>query len=111
MEINRSKIDGIEVLAVEGDVNMYNSQDLRKTFQEMLKEKVEKLLVDLSASAYIDSSCLATLIEMQQKTAQMGSIMYISGVSGKVKNIFEVSKVDSLFKIFASKEEALKEMA
>lgn len=107
MEIRQSEVNGIKVLDVEGDVNMDNSQELRKVLKQLVKDGVKKLLVDLSGSNYIDSSCLATFIEMRKKMSEMDGHIYISSVSGKVKGIFEVSKVDTLFKIFSSKTEAL----
>ena len=107
MEIRQSEASGVQVIEVEGDVNMYNSQELRKVFKLLLKEQAKTVLVDLLESKYIDSSCLATLIEMQQGMEKIDGKIYLSSVSGKVKGIFEVSKVDSLFKMFETKEEAL----
>ena len=110
MKIRQSDINGIKVLDVEGDVNMDNSQELRAVLKQLVKDGVKKLLVDLSGSNYIDSSCLATFIEMRKKMSETGGNVYISSISGKVKGIFEVSKVDTLFKIFSSKKEALEQI-
>jgi anti-sigma B factor antagonist len=110
MEIRHSEVNGVKILEVEGDVNMFNSQELRKVFKQLLKDKVKRLLVDLTKSNYIDSSCLATLIEMQQEMNKMDAKMCLSGVSGKVLGIFEITKMDTLFKMFPSQADALAQL-
>ena len=65
------------------------------------------MLIDFSDVGYIDSSGLATLIEMLQRLKKSGGKLCFSSMSEKVKNVFEITKLDKLFSIFDSRQEAL----
>ena len=56
--------------------------------------------------AYVDSSGLATLVGILKNMRSYGGKMRIAGMSPKVKSLFEITKLDKLFEIMASEEEA-----
>jgi anti-sigma B factor antagonist len=65
--------------------------------------------VDFSAVSYIDSSGLATLIEMFQRLKKIGGRMRFANMDQKIKNVFDITKLHKLFEIFDTQESALKE--
>ena len=65
--------------------------------------------MDFAAVSYIDSSGLATLIEMFQRLKKSGGKMRICCMNQKIKNVFEITKLHKLFEIFDNKEGALKD--
>ena len=71
------------------------------------KQNSKKIVVDLSRVSYIDSSGLATLVEMFKKTRTQGGSLGLSGMNDKVKSLFEITKLDKLFSIFKTQDEAI----
>ncbi|MDD5020316.1 MAG: STAS domain-containing protein [Candidatus Omnitrophica bacterium] len=94
---------------IEGEVDINTSVHLRKVFDDLIKRNEKKVLVEFSGVEYIDSSGLATLIEMFQRLKKIGGKLRFSGMSQKVKNAFEITKLHKLFEIFDSQEAALKD--
>jgi len=108
MKIVQEKANGVVIFILEGEININTSPELRKAADTLIKSNEKKVLMDFSAVTYIDSSGLATLIEILQRLKRNGGILRLSNLSEKVKNVFEVTKLYKLFEIFESKEEALK---
>jgi len=73
----------------------------------MTKEKPPRLVVDLSAVSYIDSSGLAVLIEAMQNVEAYGGKFYLAGLQENVRPIFEIARLDQVFIIFPHVDAAL----
>ena len=104
MEIKSYQRDGVAVFQITGEVNIMTSPELKKRFKG---QSVKKVVVDLQNVSYVDSSGLATLVEMMKKTKLQGGSFGLSGLSDKVKSLFEITKLDKLFPIFATSEDAV----
>ena len=104
MEIKRLEVQEITVYQVNGEINISTSPDLKKQFE---KQPSKKVVVDLKLVTYIDSSGLATLVEMLKKTRAQGGALGLAGLSEKVRSLFEITKLDKLFSISASQDEAI----
>lgn len=109
MKISEEKLNDIVICNTEGEININTSPELRKAFDGFIRDNLKKVLIDFSNVSYIDSSGLATLIELLQRLNKIGGKLNICNVSEKIKNIFEVTKLHKLFKIFESRDEALKD--
>ena len=109
MKISEEKLNDVAICILEGEVNISNSPELRKAFDGIIKRQDKKVLVDFSNVSYIDSSGLATLIEMFQRLKKIGGALRFSNLDQKVKNVFEVTKLHKLFEIFDAREAALKD--
>lgn len=109
MKINNEKNGDILICAIEGEIDINTSPQLRKEFDNFVKSNEKKVLVEFSNVVYIDSSGLATLIEMFQRLKKIGGQMRFSGMGQKIKNAFEITKLHKLFEIFENKEGALKD--
>ena len=96
------------LLAVEGQVDMHTSPELRGKLRECLERKTTPVVVDLSKVVFIDSSGLATLIEALQAVGRYGGRLRLCGLSPAVKNLFKLSNLISIFDIRDSRDEAVK---
>lgn len=104
MEIKSSNLDGVWVVEVRGEINLSTSQELKKSFEKL---PIKKIVVDLEQVGYIDSSGLATLVEMLKKVRGQGGSLGLAGMSDKVKSLFEITKLDKLFQIYPNQKDAV----
>ena len=104
MEIKSLNLDGVWVVEVQGEINLSTSQELKKSFEKL---PIKKIVVDLEQVGYIDSSGLATLVEMLKKVRGQGGSLGLAGMSDKVKSLFEITKLDKLFQIYPNQKEAI----
>ncbi len=107
MDVKTSQQDGVSVIQVGGEINISSSPELRKVFE---RETSKKIVVDLEKVSYVDSSGLATLVEMLKRTKSQGGSLGLAGMSDKVKSLFEITKLDKLFSLFPNRLEAIKNL-
>ena len=100
--------DGLVVVAPEGDVDMSRSPELRSAIQQAIAEhKPDRLVIDLSGVAYMDSSGLATLVEAMKTSKAAGATMALCEMTEKVRAIFEIARLHQFFTIFQTRDAAM----
>lgn len=107
-EIKEKHLGDITICSIAGEININTSLNMRKGFEKLACENSRKIILNLGSVSYIDSSGLATLIEMLQRVKRNNGVMRLSNLSEKVSSLFEITKLDKLFNIFSNEEEALK---
>jgi len=104
-------MNDIALCIIVGEININNSPELRKAFDELISADEKKVVVDFSGVPYADSSGLATLIEMFQRLQKIDGHLKLSHLDQKVKNIFEITKLTKLFEIYDTKQQAIEDFA
>lgn len=100
--------DDIHLLSVSGEVDLYSSPEVRTALLELTREKPAAIIVQFDQVTYIDSSGLATLIEGLQEVNQYNGKFILTGLRQEVMGVFQLSRLDEVFEIYPSLEEALK---
>ena len=107
MQIKIEERGGIKICFAEGDIDINTSPQVKKAFDKLMQSKSEKVLINLQKVAYIDSSGLATLVEILKNLKNFGGKLKLCNLSNKVKSLFEITKLEKLFDIVDTEEEAL----
>jgi anti-sigma B factor antagonist len=95
------------VVPLEGEIDLHVSPQIGARLAAMIKQKPAKLVVDLSQVTYIDSSGLAVLIEAMQNVGSYGGKFALTGLQDGVRPIFEIARLDQVFRIFPDPAAAL----
>lgn len=101
MEIKSREESGYAVLEIAGEVDLSCSPEARKQILACL-EAGKNLLVDLSATTYIDSSGVASLVEGYQTAKKQKLKFGLVGVSTAAMNVLQLARLDKVFPIHAS---------
>jgi anti-sigma B factor antagonist len=102
-----AKIDRSDVLPLEGEIDLHVSPRIASSLATMTEKKPKTLVVDLSKVTYIDSSGLAVLIEGMQNVEAYGGKFALAGLQEAVRPIFEIARLDQVFRIFPDADGAL----
>ena len=97
-EIRFEKLDDGCIIYATGEIDLSNSQGLRKTILAALKSS-QKVSVDLSEVNYIDSSGIASLVEGLQFSKSNNKEFVLTNPSKQVKAIMELARLDKVFTI------------
>ena len=95
------------VLPLEGEIDLHVSPEVAESLRTMITKKQKVIVVDLSKVTYMDSSGLAMLIEGMQKVQEYGGKFALAGAQESVQHIFEIARLDQVFQIFPTVDEAL----
>ncbi len=106
MKISVREVGAAKVVEVEGEVDLGTCPDLRRTLFEALPT-VRTLALNLAAIRYIDSSGIATLIEVLKRSQLLEKEFVLFGLSPAVQEVFRLTHVIRIFQVFQSEREAL----
>ena len=98
---------GVAVVAVDGQLIVGNRQDLKQKVLDALEKGGRKFVIDFTRTGYIDSSGLGVLVSLSKKIRELGGELRLAGLNEDLQTLFELTKLDTLFSITRTPEEAL----
>lgn len=94
-----------KLLRISGEVDLSWSQKVRKAILDALQTG-KALAIDLSGVGYIDSSGIAALVEGFQQARGKQQKYALVAISPAVLAVLELARLDRVFPIFGSLDEA-----
>jgi anti-sigma B factor antagonist len=107
MSFQTSKENGILVVDVDGQLIVGNRQELKQKVLDELESGERKFLIDFANTGYIDSSGLGVLVSLSKKIREQGGELRLANLNEDLRTLFELTKLDTLFSIAESREDAL----
>lgn len=98
---------GVVVVVVDGQLIVGNRQELKQKVLDALDGGARKFVIDFSRTGYIDSSGLGVLVSLSKKIREQGGDLRLAGLNEDLQTLFELTKLDTLFAITKTPEEAL----
>ena len=102
-----SHIDELTLVSVEGPLDAAASKEARGLFGSLLDQGHQRMVVDLAAVDFIDSSGLGVLVGLLKKIRASEGELRIAGVSPSLMSIFELTQVDRVFNLYDTADAAL----
>jgi anti-sigma B factor antagonist len=97
----------VTVLDVEGQLIVGNRQELKQKVLDELEGGEKRFLIDFDKTGYIDSSGLGVLVSLSKKIREQGGELRLANLNEDLRTLFELTKLDTLFQIADSRDEAL----
>lgn len=107
MNFQVRKESDVVTIDVEGQLIVGNRQELKQKVLQELEGGARKFLIDFSQTGYIDSSGLGVLVSLSKKIREQGGELRLASLNDDLRTLFELTKLDTLFHISNSREEAL----
>ena len=94
-------------MPLEGEIDLHVSPEVAESLRTITAKKPKQVVVDLARVSYIDSSGLAALIEGMQNVQEYGGKFALASLQEPVRTIFEIARLDQVFRIFPDVSAAL----
>ena len=109
MKVESRQANGSTVVDIVGDIDLYNSPEIRKVLLEAIKQKnAQRVVVNLTGVKYIDSSGVASLVEGLKVSRTVNVKFVLFGLSHAAKEVLELSRLIKVFEVYENEEAALK---
>ena len=100
MKIDVETLDEEAVIKLSGRLDINTSPDLRKTALTLYtKGEYKKLTIDFVNVSYIDTSGLATLLEILATAKERCAHLTLSGVNEKVRYLIDVNGLSGFLRV------------
>ena len=97
LEIDVETMPDAVVVQPKGDIDASRSRELQATLKDVFQSSPPRVVVDLGAVPYMDSSGLATLVEGLSLSQSSGTSFIVCALQERVRSIFEISRLDKVF--------------
>lgn len=98
----------VAVISLYGElIDRNQAQELMDLVNRLGEEGQNKIVMELSELKYMNSTGLNVLINVLTKTRKNGGDLIISGISKKVRELLLVTKLNSVFTVTETAEEAV----
>jgi len=108
MQIETEKEKNTIVISVKGKVDAVTAPEFEKTLANLISQGENTLLLNLIGLEYISSAGLRSILATAKQLKTKNGKILFSGLRGPVKDVFNISGFGTIFKIFETKEDALK---
>jgi anti-sigma B factor antagonist len=105
--VSRQAVDGVPVLAVTGEVDVYSAPALSENLTQLLDEGSNTIVVDLTGVAFLDSTGLGALISARTATDKNGGSLPVVCNQERILKLFTITGLDGVFSIFPTVEDAV----
>ncbi len=108
LRMGKRSVNGVTILDLSGEIVLgEESSLLRKTLRDLIAGGDRKILLNLGALTYIDTSGLGTLISaFGEMNNQKGQLKLLS-LTKRVHAVMQITKLLTVFDVFDSEEEAI----
>ena len=107
--INDEEIDsGTHVIELGGEVDLYTAPEFKERMVELIESGKKRIVVDLSQATFIDSTTLGVLVGGVKRLRPGGGHLALVCTDQNISKIFEITRLDRVFPIHSSREEALR---
>ncbi len=96
---NIKVVDDQVVVMLSGSIYVEEAAAIRENLLQYIDKGFKKYLIDVANVDYIDSAGLGVLVAIQKRALQNGGGVVIKGLSGIVKELFELTRLTKVFEI------------
>ena len=100
-----------EVLRLSGEIDLNERPHVAAQLDPLITRKLPKIVIDLADVSYVDSSGLALFIDALQRVQAYGGQLVLSALRDNVKMVFEIARLDQVFKIYPTQGDAVRALA
>jgi anti-anti-sigma factor len=108
MQIETEKEKNTIVISVKGKIDAVTAPDFEKALANLIAQGENTLLLNLIGLEYISSAGLRSILATAKQLKTKNGKILFSGLRGPVKDVFNISGFGTIFKIFETKDDALK---
>jgi anti-sigma B factor antagonist len=98
---------GVPVLAVTGEIDVYTAPGLRERLVELVQAGTSRVIVDLTAVSFVDSTGLGVLVSGLKRCREAGGDLPLVVVQPQILKVFEITGLTAVFTIRPTVAEAL----
>lgn len=82
-----------------------SANELRREVNDALADGVKTILIDLQDVTFMNSSAIGSLVATLKSVRGEGGTLSLCSLSDQVRIIFELTKMDNIFDIYANSHE------
>jgi anti-anti-sigma factor len=109
MDIATRTQNDVTIVAFQGSLDSKTSPRAQQVLDGILADGGRKLLIDFAALDYISSAGLRVLLTTAKRLSGAGGALRLFGLNETVREVFDISGFSTIFSVFATEGDAIRE--
>jgi len=97
----------VAVVVLAGEVDLYTAPRFMDVLLQAIDDGAVRVVVDLADVTFIDSTALGVLVSGGKRLHKRSGSLAIGCPDEKIRRILEITGLDTVFGVFASRREAI----
>ncbi len=112
MRLEERVVGDVTVLAVSGRMTMNEDYGvLRQSVRNLVQKGRRKLVLNLAAVSYMDSTCLGEIVSGLATVKNGGGRLQLANLTQRIERLMAIAGLMSVFQTFGSEQEAVRSLA
>jgi anti-sigma B factor antagonist len=105
--IRERRAEDVVILSVGRALKGEGEAILKNRLDELVREGILQILIDLKELPYVDSTELGRLIRCHLSVRQAGGRVRLCNLSPKIMSLMKLTRLDTVLELYGTEEEAL----
>jgi anti-sigma B factor antagonist len=102
-----SEVGGWTVVTVHGEIDVATSPTLRERLIDLVNGGATRLVLDLEAVDFLDSTGLGTIVSLLKRVRTHGGDLRLVCTEARIRRLFEITGLDKAVPLHASLDDAI----
>ena len=107
LKLGHYRKDGIEVVTVEGEIDIYTAPRLRELLIDLAGQGSYQLVVDLEKAGFLDSTGLGVLVGGLKRVRPHDGWLDVVCTQERILKIFRITGLTKVFGIYQTVDQAI----
>jgi anti-anti-sigma factor len=105
--VDHDPVDNALLVIATGELDVAAAPRLATVLSMATASPQPKVVLDLSAVDFIDSTALGAIMRASGEADAVGKGMFVVATEGPVRRLLEITNLTGRFRVYASRDEAL----
>ncbi|AWW26470.1 STAS domain-containing protein [Acetobacterium sp. KB-1] len=96
---NITEMGKTSMVSIKGEIDIYSIEKFRESIEREIKTKATEIILDCSELSYMDSTGMGVLIELRNKSKEMGQRIIMMNPRPNIKKLLSLTGVDKIIEI------------
>lgn len=111
LEINVRQVrNKLSIIDITGDITAFAEEQLQNAYNQALDSEINKVVWNFSNMNFLNSSGIGLLVVLLVRARKQNVHMAAYGLNDHFKRLFEMTRLNEVFNLFESEDEALSEL-
>ena len=107
IETSLRHIDGIPVLDVTGEIDIYTTPQFKEAVSAAIDENKPAIIINMTQVTYMDSSGFGTLLSATKRLRPLDGALYLTGCNESIQRMLQITRLNTIFGVYGTEDEAL----